>query len=242
MSGSCFSLRTWPSPPSPPQWMLGTSLPSPQVSGADLRTKGTLFKDNPDYNELSDDGSSLTLSGSAENLPLWSMPVQDASCFSDNGDYTISGKVDYSRVGGDNDILFGIHDGSSVIGISRLDNKGGMVQLRYGNKGTWDDGQAWGQSLAIKSLPINISDMTVMFDIAFSAGDDKGTFTVRNPSGASGTFSKSVDRLSFSSSISFFLAGHSGGEKYKVRSIEISAPCPARTKVHIQGPGNLHFF
>merc|ERR1719482_213234 len=116
------------------------------LSGADLRTKGTLFKDNLDKNELSGDGSSLLLSSSGEyGVPLWSMPVQDASCFSDNGDYTISGKVDYSRVdldynrwaGGDNRLMFGIHDGSSTIGIRRhwYDASAGQVQLYYGNKG-----------------------------------------------------------------------------------------------------------
>merc|ERR1719321_761023 len=107
-----------------------------KVSAADLGTKGKLFKDDLDINDLSDDGSSLTLSSSRNHAPLWSMPVQDASCFSDNGDYKISGKVDYSRVTGDNDMQFGIHDGSSVIGICRLDNDGGLVQLYYGNKGT----------------------------------------------------------------------------------------------------------
>merc|ERR1719482_2092055 len=204
------------------------------LSGADLRTKGKL-EDDLDINDLSDDGSSLTLSSSKNYVPLWSMPVQDASCFSDNGDYKISGKVDYSRVTGDNDILFGIHDGSSVISICRLDNSPGQVSIYYGNKGTWDvtkTQSVWGHHVQpVKSLARNSDDMTVMFDIAFSAGDDKGTVTVNNTAGASVTFSKLMNRLSFSSSISFFLAGHGNGEKYKVRSIEISAPCPARTKV-----------
>ena len=171
------------------------------------------------------------------------MPVQDASCFSDNGDYTISGKFAYSRVDYDqSDILFGIHDGSSVIGIRR--NKG--IQLWYGNKGTWDvkkTQSVWGHYLPGQQLLArNSSDMTVMFDIAFSAGDDKGTVTVTNTAGEVVTFSKLMNRLSFSSSISFFLAANNRGESYEVRSIEISAPCPARTKVHIQGPGNLYFF
>jgi len=201
------------------------------LSGADLRTKGKL-EDDLDINDLSDDGSSLTLSSSKNLVPLWSMPVQDASCFSDNGDYTISGKFDYDRLTSDSDIQFGIHDGSSKLGITRCDHDGrynqGTVQLF---KGTWPE---WGDQVDHKPLAVGDwadghGTMTVTFDIAFSAGDDKGTVTITNHAGASVTFTKLANRLSFSKSISFFLTANNHNEVYRVHSIEISAPCPART-------------
>lgn len=157
-------------------------------------------------------GSSLDFTGGAGSSFLFSLPMLPAA---PRSELTVTIGIDFTPLSGDNDFIFGLHDGTRIAGWERSDNSSGSWFVR---EGALNGIQVPGFSAVQGGLGA-VEPFTMVYVLPDGGGDTAFSIT---EGGDSTSFTFSANALDGDAPLTFFMAREGGAEGYRINLVTIS--------------------